>query len=154
VELVRGFGADTVVDYNTQRFEEVVRDVDAVIDGVGKENVLRSFRCVRPGGIVVAITSGPDVRFARENGVTPLLWPVFWLMGAREHQAARRHKARYRHWFMQSSGEQLRHLTTLVDQGALRPHVARVFPFAETKEAVAYAESGKASGKVVVSLRE
>ena len=154
LELVRGFGADTVVDYNAQRFEEVVRDVDAVIDGVGQENVLRSFRCVRPGGIVISITDGPDLAFAREYGVTPLLWPVFWLLGAKANQAARRHKARYRYWFMIPNGEQLRHLTTLVDQGVLRPHVARVFPFAETKEAVAYAESGKASGKVVVSLRE
>jgi NADPH:quinone reductase-like Zn-dependent oxidoreductase len=154
VELVRGFGADTVVDYNAQRFEEVVRDVDAVLDGVGMDNVVRSFRCVRPGGIVISITDGPDVAFAREWGVSPLLWPVFWLLSAKAHRAARRHQAAYRYWFMRSSGEQLRHLTTLVEQGVLRPHVDRVFPFAQTKEAVAYAESGKARGKVVVSLRE
>jgi NADPH:quinone reductase-like Zn-dependent oxidoreductase len=154
LELVRGFGADTVVDYNTQRFEEVARDVDAVLDGVGQENVLRSFRCVRPGGIVISITDGPDLAFAREYGVTPFLWPVFWLLGAKANRAARRHHARYRYWFMIPNGEQLRHLTTLVDQGVLRPHVDRVFPFAQTKEAVEYAESGKARGKVVVSLRD
>ena len=77
-ELVRSFGADTVVDYHAQRFEEVVRNVDAVLDGVGKENVLRSFQCVRPGGIVISITDGPDVKFAREYGVSPVFWPVFW----------------------------------------------------------------------------
>lgn len=153
-ELVRGFGADTVVDYHSQRFEEVVRDVDAVLDGVGKDNVLRSFRCVRPGGIVISITSGPDLAFAREYGVSPVLWPVFWLMGAKENRAARRHGARYRYWFMRPDGAQLRHLTTLVDQGLLRPHVDKVFPFAQTREAVAYAESGKARGKVVVQRLE
>jgi NADPH:quinone reductase-like Zn-dependent oxidoreductase len=154
LELVRGFGADTVVDYNAQRFEEVAREVDAVIDGVGQANVLRSFQCVRPGGIVISITDGPDVALAREFGVTPLLWPVFWWLGAKAHRAAQRHKARYRYWFMKPNGEQLRHLATLVEQGVLRPHVDKVFPFAQTKEALAYAESGKGRGKVVVSLRD
>lgn len=153
-ELVRSFGADTVIDYNAQRFEDVVRDVDAVLDGVGKENVLRSFQCVRPGGIVVSITDGPDLKFAREFGVSPVLWPIFWLLGAKVNRAARRHGVRYRYWFMRADGAQLRHLGTLVDQGVLRPHVDRVFPFAQTREALEYAESGKARGKVVVQLRE
>ncbi|WP_164010383.1 NADP-dependent oxidoreductase [Pyxidicoccus trucidator] len=154
LERVRSFGADTVVDYHAQRFDDVVRDVDAVIDGVGQENVLRSFRCVRPGGIVISIADAPDLAFAREYGVTPALWPVFWLMGAKVNHAARRHHAKYRYWFMHPDGAQLRQLGTLVDQGVLRPHVDRVFPFSQTKEAVAYAEGGKARGKVVVSLRD
>jgi NADPH:quinone reductase-like Zn-dependent oxidoreductase len=153
-ELVRSFGADSVVDYNAQRFEDVVRDMDAVLDGVGKENVLRSFRCVRPGGIVISISDGPDLKFAREYGVSPVFWPVFWLLGAKAHRAARRHGARYRYWFMRPDGAQLRHLTTLVDQGVLRPHVDRVFPFSQTREALEYAESGKARGKVVVQRLE
>jgi NADPH:quinone reductase-like Zn-dependent oxidoreductase len=153
-ELVRSFGADMVVDYNAQRFEDVVRDVDAVLDGVGKENVLRSFRCVRPGGIVISITDAPDVKFAREFGVSPVFWPVFWLLGAKANRAARRHGARYRYWFMRPDGAQLRQLGTLVDQGVLRPHVDRVFPFSQTREALEYAESGKARGKVVVQRLE
>jgi NADPH:quinone reductase-like Zn-dependent oxidoreductase len=153
-ELVRGFGADTVVDYHSQRFEEVVRDVDVALDGVGMENVLRSFRCIRPGGIVISIADGPDLAFAREFGVSPLLWPVFWLLGAKPNQAARRQRARYRYWFMRADGQQLRHLTSLVEQGVLRPHVDKVFPFSQTREALAYAESGKARGKVVVQQVE
>ncbi len=152
LELVRGFGADTVVDYNAQRFDEVVRDVDAVLDGVGKENVLRSFQCVRPGGIVISITDGPDLAFAREFGVSPVLWPVFWLMGAKANRAARRRGASYRYLFMRADGQQLRQLTALVEQGVLRPHVDRVFPFSQTREALEHAESGKARGKVVVQV--
>ena len=51
---------------------------------------------------------------------------------------------------MRPDGAQLRHLTPLAEQGVLRPHVDRVFPFSQTQEALAYAESGKARGKVVV----
>ena len=154
VELVRQFGADTVVDYRAQRFEAVVRDADAVIDSVGMENLLRSFLCVRPGGIVVSLTAGPDLAFARRWGVSRMLWPVFWLLGAKPNAAARRHAARYRFWFMRPDGAQLRGLNKLVEDGVLRPHLDRVFPFSQTREALAYAESGKALGKVVIQVRE
>jgi alcohol dehydrogenase len=55
---------------------------------------------------------------------------------------------------MRSDGAQLRQLTPLVEQGVLRPHVDRVFPFSQTREALAYAEAGKARGKVVIQMRE
>lgn len=153
-DFVRGLGATTVVDYHTQRFEDVVRDADAVFDAVGGDTQLRSFQCVRRGGIVVSITDRPDVSLARALGVSRLLWPVFMAMGFRAHQTAKRHGARYRYLFMQPNGEQLRRIGALVDAGTLKPHVDRVFPFAQTKEAVAYAEGGKASGKVVIQVRD
>jgi len=152
-ELVKGFGADEVVDYRTQRFEDVVRDADVVFDTVGGDTQLRSFRSARKGGIVVSITDSPDVALARSWGVTPLLWPVFALMSARANLAGWRHGVRYTYLFMHSSGEQLRQLGELVDTGKLRPHVDRVFPFSQTREAIAHAESGKACGKVVVQVR-
>lgn len=152
-ELVKGFGADEVVDYRTQRFEDVVRDADVVLDAVGADTQLRSFRSARKGGIVVSITDRPDVAMARSWGVSPVLWPVFALLGARATFAAWRHGVRYTHLFMHPSGEQLRQLGDMVEAGALRPHVDRVFPFAQTREAIAHAESGQARGKVVIRVR-
>jgi alcohol dehydrogenase len=54
---------------------------------------------------------------------------------------------------MKASGDQLREITSLVDDGAIRPVIDRVFPFESTKEALAYVESGRAKGKVVIKLR-
>ncbi|XXF75404.1 NADP-dependent oxidoreductase [Myxococcaceae bacterium GXIMD 01537] len=153
-DFVRGLGAETVVDYLAQRFEDVVRDADAVFDTVGADTQLRSFRCVRRGGIVISISDRPDVSLARQLGVSRLLWPVFFAMGFRAHQAAWRHGARYRYLFMKPNGEQLRRIGELVDSGTLSPRVDRVFPFAQTKEAVACAESGKARGKIVIQVRD
>lgn len=152
-ELVRNFGANEVVDYRTQRFEDVVRDMDLVFDTVGADTQLRSFRSARKGGIVVSITDRPDVAMARSYGVSPLLWPLFAAVGARATWAAWRHGVRYTYLFMHPSGEQLRRLGELVEAGKLRPHVDRVFPFARTREAFAHAESGQACGKVVVQVR-
>jgi NADPH:quinone reductase-like Zn-dependent oxidoreductase len=152
VEFVKGLGADRVIDRRKQRFEQEVRDMDAVLDSVGMANLLRSFQCIRPGGTVVSIADGPDVSLARALEVSRLLWPVFWAMGARPHAAARRVGAQYRYWFMRADGQQLEGLTALVENGTVRPHVDAVFPFDQTPQAIARAEEGKAHGKVVIQV--
>ena len=59
----------------------------------------------------------------------------------------------YSFLFMKASGDQLREITSLVDEGVIRPVVDRAFPFESTKEALAYVESGRTKGKVVVKMR-
>ena len=66
---------------------------------------------------------------------------------------AKRRRAHYSFLFMRANGGQLAELTSLIDNEIIRPVVDRVFPFASTKEAMAYVEAGRAKGKVVVSLR-
>jgi hypothetical protein len=61
---------------------------------------------------------------------------------------------RYSFLFMKASGEQLRAIVPLVDAGTIRPVVDRVFPFESTKDAMAYVESGRAKGKVVVTMAD
>lgn len=153
VEFVKGLGADQVIDRKTRRFEDEVRGMDAVLDSVGMSNLLSSFQCVRPGATVVSIADGPDVALARALKLNRLLWPVFHFMGAKPHAAARRVGAHYRFMFMRADGKQLESLNPLLDDGTLRPHVDSVFPFEQTREAVAHAESGKARGKVVIRMR-
>ena len=70
VEYVRGLGADTVVDYKTQKFEDAARDVDVVLDTIGGETQARSFTTMRRGGILVATTAPPDAEAAARFGVT------------------------------------------------------------------------------------
>lgn len=154
VDFVKSLGADVVIDRKTQRFEEVVRDMDAVLDTVGMANLLNSFRCVKPGGTVVSLADGPDVALARALKVNCLLWPVFYLFGAKPHAAAKRAGAQYRFMFMRADGRQLESLNPLLENGALKPHVDSVFPFDQTPAAVARAESGQARGKVVIQMRD
>jgi NADPH:quinone reductase-like Zn-dependent oxidoreductase len=143
IKFVRGLGADTVIDRKTQHFQDAVRNMDAVLDSVGMENLLLSFRSVKRGGPVVSISDGPDVALARHRRVSPLLWPVLAAMGAKPHMAARRAGANYRSWFMRADGLQLESLNPLLEVGVVRPHIDRVSPFAQTAQAIAYAEAGK-----------
>src|SRR5689334_8678338 len=76
VSYVRDRGANTVIDYRTQRFEDEVRDADAVIDLVGGETQERSFRVLRRGGRLISAVSRPDQHLAERHGVTAAFFLV------------------------------------------------------------------------------
>ncbi len=151
VEWVRGLGADLVVDYRKQDFEQAVRDYDVVLDSLGGENLAKSLRVLRPGGLAIGIGGPPDPGFAGQMG-KPLLRPVMALLSRKVRSAARKNGVRYSFLFMRASGEQLSQITALVDAGVIRPVIDRVFDFADTAAALDYVNSGRVKGKVVVTM--
>ena len=76
VAHVRGLGADEVIDYRQQQFEEAARDVDLVVDTVGGETLHRSFSVLRTGGVLVSSVSKPDQGEAARHGVTATFFLV------------------------------------------------------------------------------
>ncbi|UGQ13976.1 NADP-dependent oxidoreductase [Yinghuangia sp. ASG 101] len=153
VDLVKGLGADVVVDYKKQDFATVLHDYDVVVDSLGGETLAKSLRVLKRGGTVVSVAGPPDAAFARELGANPLLRLVMAALSFRTRRRARRLGVTYSFLFMKASGRQLRELTALVDAGAIRPVVDRVFPFDEAREALEYVEKGRAkAGKVVVTM--
>jgi NADPH:quinone reductase-like Zn-dependent oxidoreductase len=152
VELVKRLGADVPIDYRSVRFENVAKDCDVVLDSAGGDILVRSFECVKPGGIVVSIGSTPSVAFARSWGLNPIIVLAISVMSRKATAAARRHKARYEYLFMRADGEQLREITRLVESGVIKPLVEKVFPLDQVRDALAYSESGRATGKVVIKV--
>lgn len=149
--LVRSLGADLVIDYRTQRFEEVARGVDAVLEAVGGADIERALATVRRGGRVAIITAGlPDF--------TARLGPALGLarMGLRLASLMSRAALSGRSLRLVTrapSGANLRRLGELVDAGAIRPVIDRVFPLDKISEAHRYLETGRARGKVVIAVR-
>ncbi|MEU1661671.1 NADP-dependent oxidoreductase [Streptomyces griseofuscus] len=153
VDLAWDLGADVVIDYRTQDFEEVLDDYDVVLDSLGGENLAKSLRVLKPGGMVISVAGPPDPAFARELGANPILRLAMTALSFRTRRKARRHGVTYSFLFMKASGDQLRELTPLIDTGKIRPVVDRVFPFEETLQAMEYVERGRAkAGKVVVAM--
>jgi NADPH:quinone reductase-like Zn-dependent oxidoreductase len=113
----------------------------------------KSFNVLKSGGQVISISGPPDAGFAEAQ---KLAWPYRQLMRLLSFSARRKAKSRnasYSFLFMKASGEQLRQITALIESGAIRPIVDKVFPFASTNEAMAYVESRRAKGKVVIKVR-
>lgn len=154
IEWVKKLGADVVIDYKRDDFEKVLHGYDVVLDSLGGQTLEKSLRVLKPGGIAIGIAGPPDPHFAREIGANPVVRLATALLSGRTRLRARRLHVRYSFLFMKASGEQLRAIAALVDAGTIRPVIDRVFPFESTKDAMAYVESGRAKGKVVVTMAD
>lgn len=94
-DWVRELGADLVIDYRNQNFEDVLHDYDLVLDSVGGENLEKSLRVLKPGGKVVGIAGPPDPRFAKELGASAPLRLAMTVLSNRIRRKARRRKVSY-----------------------------------------------------------
>ena len=152
VDLVRGLGADVVLAYKKEDFAHVLRDYDVVLNSLDKVTLEKSLRVLRPGGQLISISGPPDAAFAESIDASWVLKAIMGILSYGIRAKAKRGQATYSFLFMRANGDQLTSITALIDDGIIRPVVDRVFPFASTKEAMAYVEAGRAKGKVVVSM--
>jgi NADPH:quinone reductase-like Zn-dependent oxidoreductase len=153
VDLVRSLGADVVIDCKKHDFEKVLSGYDVVLHSLDRDTLHRSLSVLKPGGTLISISGPPDVAFARGQGLNWFLQQVmrFLSFGIRRKATGRR--ISYSFLFMRANGEQLSQITALIEVGIIRPVMDRVFPFEATNDALAYIETGRSQGKVVVTLR-
>jgi NADPH:quinone reductase-like Zn-dependent oxidoreductase len=152
VRLVRSLGADEVIDYKEQEFEEVLRDYDVVLGTVRGDALKKSLRILKPDSRVVSLVGPPDAAFARSRGMNFLMKTVFGLLSGGMIRKAGKRGAAYSFLFVHPDGKQLAEIDALLQAGKIRPVIDRVFPFDQAKEALAYLEQGRAKGKVVVQM--
>lgn len=152
-ELVKSLGADVVIDYKTQDFEDVLRDYDVVLNSQDGKTLEKSLRVLKAGGKLISISGPPDPAFGQQIAAPAFVRLVMRLLSWGTRRKARSRGIDYSFLFMKASGSQLREIAGLIDAGAIRPVVDRVFPFESTNEAMAYVEAGRAKGKVVIKLR-
>ncbi|WP_339691516.1 NADP-dependent oxidoreductase [Celeribacter baekdonensis] len=151
-DMVRALGADIIIDYRKEKFESKLSDYDLVVCGLEGEALTRSLQVLKPGGRLISLAGPPTRDFARKQG---LIWPLQQVMRLLSSGIRRKAKARgiqYEFLFMRADGGQLAQLGALVEAGAIRPVIDRIFPFAQTNEAFEYLDTGHAKGKVVVSV--
>ena len=152
VDLVRSLGADEIIDYKKQQFENALHGYDAVLGTVRGDALEKSLRILKPGSTVVSLIGPPDAAFARARGMNFLMTLVFGLLSRKIIRHARKQGVAYSFLFVHPDGGQLAEIGTLLEAGHIRPVIDKVFPFAQAKEALAYLERGRAKGKVVVQM--
>jgi alcohol dehydrogenase len=128
-EFVKELGADEVIDYKTQNFEDVLsHDYDAVFDTVGGETYTRSFKVLKRGGIIVSMLGQPSQELMDRFGVKAISQ------------------------FTQVNRERLTKLAQWVDQNNIRVNVDKTFPLDEAAEALDYQRDVHPRGKVVLQV--
>ncbi|WP_066592762.1 NADP-dependent oxidoreductase [Sphingomonas pruni] len=153
MDLVKRLGADIVIDYRDQEFDKILSGYDVVLNSLDGATLRKSLEVIRPGGRLISISGPPDPDFAREQGLNWLLRQVVRLLSLGIRRRATARGVRYSFLFMQANGNQLGQITALIDKGVIRPVVDRIFPFDATNDALAFVETGRVKGKVVVKLR-
>ena len=153
VALVKRLGADVVIDYKTQDFEDVLHGYDVALNSQDGQTLEKSLNVLKPGGKLISISGPPDPEFAQEIKAPWFVKQVMRVLSFGTRRKAKRRHVDFSFLFMKASGSQLRQITPLIESGAIRPVVDKVFPFASTNEALAYVESGRAKGKVVIKVR-
>ncbi|MDU0345621.1 NADP-dependent oxidoreductase [Microbacterium sp. KSW2-29] len=149
-EFVRSLGADVVIDYARQDFSAELSGYDFVLDSLGGENLAKSLRALRPGGMAVGIAGPPTPAFARQIGLNPVLRLVTGALSRKVNAQAKKLGVTYEFLFMRSDGEQLRKIADLVDAGAIRPIVGATSPFDDAPKALESLHRGGIRGKSVL----
>ncbi|MEI9416183.1 NADP-dependent oxidoreductase [Mesorhizobium sp. Cs1321R2N1] len=153
MDLVKSLGADVAVDYREDDFEKVLQGYDVVVNSQDAKTLEKSLRVLKPGGKLISISGPPDPEFARKQGLNVVLKLVLRLLSLGIRRRAKRAGVDYSFLFMWAQGDQLSRITSLIETGVIRPVMDRTFPFEQTNEALAYVETGRAKGKVVVKVR-
>lgn len=153
IALVKDLGADIVIDYKKDDFETILKDYDVVLNSQGTKTLEKSLRILKPGGIAISISGSPDVDFAKQIGASWFVKLIMKILSSGIKWKAKRLGINYSFLFMRAEGNQLSEISSLINAGVIKPVIDKVFPFEQTNEALAYVESGRAKGKVVVKLK-
>jgi NADPH:quinone reductase-like Zn-dependent oxidoreductase len=151
--LVRSLGCDEVIDYTAQDISKTAARFDAGFDLIGGKTLDQMFEIMKPGTKIVSIAALPEPQTAiKDLGGRRVLSAMFWIISYGIRSRARRAGISYRFLFMHPSGSDLAQLAELIEQGKLKVIVDKTYPVAKISEALAYVESGRAKGKVVVTM--
>jgi len=146
VDWVKELGADRVINYKTEDYKSIVKDVDIVFDTLGKNYSLEAFQVLKNGGKVVSVIGPLDEESARMFGMTDYKLPeeLAQLISSKN--------ASYKYIFMHPNGSHLDEIKLLVEDEKIKPIIDKVYSFSESIEAFKYLATGRAKGKIVIKI--
>jgi NADPH:quinone reductase-like Zn-dependent oxidoreductase len=146
VKWVKELGADRVIDYKTEDYKTIVKEVDIVFDTLGKNYTLEAFEVIKQGGKVVSVVGPIDEESAKMFGMADYKLPedLAKLISGKE--------ADYKFIFMHPNGEHLSKIKTLIEDEKIKPIIDKVYPFSESIDAFTHLASGRAKGKIIIKI--
>src|SRR3984893_12671816 len=129
-DLLKQLGADVAIDYTKQKFEDIAKDVDVVLDSVGKDTLQRSYGVVKKGGFIVSLVARPDPAELEKHGIhgAPLS--------------------------VTPNSDELAEITKLIDDKKIKVVVSQMFPLIDAAKAQEQAATGHTRGKIVLKVAE
>jgi NADPH:quinone reductase-like Zn-dependent oxidoreductase len=129
-DLLKQLGADVTIDYTKQKFEDVAKDVDVVLDSVGNDTLARSYGVVKKGGFIVSLVARPERAELDKRGIRGAALNV------------------------EPNSDELAEIGKLVDEGKIKVTVSQTFPLSEAVKAQEQVATGHTRGKVVLKVAD
>lgn len=152
-ELVQSLGADLIINYKKENFEEMLTGYDAVFDTLGGAALEKSFRILKPGGQIVSISGMPNARFGKEANLGWMKTAILSIASRKIKALEKKSQTGYHFLFMKPSGAQLKVLKEFIEGGRIKPVIDQVYHLKDAGQAFHYLESGRAKGKVVIRIK-
>jgi len=146
VDWVKALGADRVIDYKTEDYKAIVKNLDIVFDTLGDTYTFEAFEIIKEGGKVTTIVGPPDQETAKHMGMTDYKLPE------KLSKLIKKKSATYKLTWMQPDAKQLKAIGEMVEDGAVKPIVDLIYPFEDAIDAYEYLATGRAKGKVIISM--
>ena len=129
-DLLKQLGADVAIDYTQQKFEDVAKDVDVVLDSVGKDTLARSYGLVKKGGVIVSIVARPDKTELDKRGIRGAVLSA------------------------EPNADELAEIGKLIDEKKIKVIVSQTFPLSDAAKAQEQVATGHTRGKVVLKVAD
>ncbi len=146
VEWVKALGADRVIDYKTEDYKTIVKDVDIVFDTLGNNYTAESFDIVKKGGKVVSVVGPLDEDTAKLFGMADYKLPVELAKLVKKTEAS------YKFIFMHPNGVHLNIIKTMIEDEKIKPIIDTIYPFSKSIDAYTHLASGRAKGKIIIKM--
>ncbi len=128
--LLKELGADVAIDYTKQKFEDIAKDVDVVMDSIGKDTLARSYGVVKKGGFIVSLVARPDPAELEKHGIRGAPMSV------------------------DPNSAELAEITKLIDEKKIKVVVSQILPLADAAKAQEQAATGHTRGKIVLKVAD
>lgn len=146
ITWVKELGADRVIDYKTEDYKALVKDVDIVFDTLGQQYTIEAFETIKHGGKVVSVKGALDEETAKLFGITNYTIPEELAQQINAKQAT------YKYIFMHPNGAHLNVLKTMIESEQIKPIIDKIYPFEQSIDAFTHLATGRAKGKIVIRL--
>jgi len=153
-ELVKSLGADLIINYKKENFEELLTGYDAVFDTIGGAVLEKSFRILKPKGKIVSISGMPNAAFGKKEQLGWMKTGILSIVSRRITALEKKTHTDYHYLFMKPSGAQLKILKEFIEEGRIKPVIDKVYNLKDAGQALQYLERGGAKGKVVIRIKE
>lgn len=153
IDFIKNLGADVVIDYKNEKFETILSDYDVVLNSQDSHTLEKSLSILKRGGNIFSISGPPTPAFAEEMGSPWFVKLFIYLLSWSIRTKAKQSHVGFEFVFMRANGKQLKEITALIESGAIRPMINKIFVLDEINEAMTYSEQGHVQGKIVIRIK-